>query len=422
MLRINRVGDLFHQPLDLGINHRALVQVAVALFEALLAVGRARGLGHALGGRTTDHQGAGVGDHRLLLEVAVAVLTSNLDSRLDLGSHGAIAVGILTEVAVHTVHATLGVDVHQVHRLAILRCEGGLRISGHFAQLGQDPLELGGIVVGNDVAVLVQEVALAVRLEHRAEHPTVAVVVRELRVLEVLVQIRHVLKERAIAPQSTLCSTFRIAIQTLVVLIIRELLSLLRPHALAIRLVRPHLVAVERVDERVRLVHVTHHALTRRDAVGELVSDGVARLVLRDGRIRVVLRITLVPERRVNPRVNRVAIVGIHHVARGATARAVITRLIIGAQERQVRIVQARLVHVQQRQVDAVQCPQTTIRQAVVRTTRVLELVRQTYRRRRQAILSQRHRAQAAALFEDTEEVRGLRGFEARQRQEEARP
>ena len=352
----------------------------------------------------------------------MAVLTSNLDSRLDLGPHGAITVGILTEVTVHTVHAAFGVDVHQVHRLAILRCEGGLRISGHFAQLGQDAFELGGIVVGDDVSVLVQEVALAVRLEHRAEHPTVAVVVRELRVLEVLVQVRDVLKERAIAPQSTLRGTFRIAIQALVVLVIRELLSLLRPHALAIRLVRPHLVAIERVDERVRLVHVTHHALTRRDAVGELVSDGVARLVLRDGRIGVVLRITLVPERRVNPRVNRVAIVGIHHVARGATARAVITRLIIGAQERQVRIVQARLVHVQQRQVDAVQCPQATIRQAVVRTTRVLELVRQTYRRRRQAILSQRHRAQAAALFEDSEEVRRLRGFEARQRQEEARP
>ena len=49
MLRINRVGNLLHQPLDLGVDHRALVQVAIALLETLLAVRSARGLGHALG-------------------------------------------------------------------------------------------------------------------------------------------------------------------------------------------------------------------------------------------------------------------------------------------------------------------------------------------------------------------------------------
>ena len=62
-------------------------------------------------------------------------------------------------------------------------------------------LELLRVVVGDDRAVGVEQVALAVALEDRAEVPAVAVVVGELRVLQRRVQFRHALEELGIGPQ-----------------------------------------------------------------------------------------------------------------------------------------------------------------------------------------------------------------------------
>ena len=97
-----------------------------------------------------------------VLNRAVAIDAIDLDGGARFAVELAVAVAVLLEVAVDAVHALVEVDVLQVDGL----------------------LELVGIVEGDCLVVLVEQVALAVVLEDGAEDPAVAVVVGELRVLE----------------------------------------------------------------------------------------------------------------------------------------------------------------------------------------------------------------------------------------------
>ena len=90
-----------------------------------------------------------------------------------------VAVHVLDEVAIDAVHALFQVDVHQVDgdarlvdavlRRQVLEAHGGL--------------QFGVADVLDDLAVVVEEAALAVLAEDGAEGPAVAVEVGELRVL-----------------------------------------------------------------------------------------------------------------------------------------------------------------------------------------------------------------------------------------------
>ncbi len=222
---IDGVRDLLHEPLDVGVEHRALNDLLAtqhrSFFEAFLAGSRAPRRGIALRCRSAGRDGSRRGDLGSLLHRAVAILTRDFDGPLDLGIDGAVTVRILREVTIDAVHPALGVDVHQVHGLARLRRECGLRIGGHLAEFGQDAFELLRIVVVDDVAVGVEQVALAIRLEHGPEDPTVTVIVRELRVLQVLVQVGDVREEIAIPPLAALGRALGVAVDTLEPLVIR---------------------------------------------------------------------------------------------------------------------------------------------------------------------------------------------------------
>ena len=82
----------------------------------------------------------------------------------------------------------------------------------------------------DDVAGRVEQVALAVALEHGAEVPAVAVVVGELRVLQLRVEVRDLLEEVDVAPQAARRRRLGIAVEDRRALLVRRVLLLLRPH------------------------------------------------------------------------------------------------------------------------------------------------------------------------------------------------
>ena len=84
-------------------------------------------------------------------------------------------MGIDVEMAVTALHAPLKVDVLEVHSV----------------------LE---IIVLDDVVLAIEAIAFLVLLENRAINPAVAVVVGELRVLELGIQLRGPLEEIEIIP------------------------------------------------------------------------------------------------------------------------------------------------------------------------------------------------------------------------------
>ncbi len=179
-----------------------------------------------------------------------------------------------------------------------------------------------------------------------------AVVVGELRVLELRVQARDVLQEFRVAPLAADRRLLGIALENLPRLVVRGVLLLLRPHVRGVRLVVPHDRAVVGVHEHVGLVHVADHALRRGDGARELVADRVAGAPPGDGRVLRRL-LSRVPVLRVDARMLLVAVVGVHRVAGAAARGPVVAGLLVGAEEPQVRVVQARLGDVDHRHRDA---------------------------------------------------------------------
>jgi hypothetical protein len=84
---------------------------------------------------------------------------------------------------------------------------------------------------------------------------------------------------------------------------------------------------------------VAHDALAGRNRVagGELMLDGVARLVLRDHRI-LAERSAAIAVDGIRPGMNERAIVRIDDVAGAAPARAIVARMIVRAEEIERRI------------------------------------------------------------------------------------
>ena len=122
----------------------------------------------------------------------------------------------------------------------------------------------------------------------------------------------------------------------------RRILLLFRPQQLAVALVIPHGVAGT-CSRAVRLMHVTAHALCGRHGAAELMADGMSLLVLRD---------RLVPGEEAGVPVLGPRSGGADRqsfacdVAARAAAGAVVARMFVRAEERQMRIVEADLVQV----------------------------------------------------------------------------
>ena len=114
-------------------------------------------------------------------------------------------------------------------------------------------------------------------------------------------------------------------------------------HLVSINLVIPKGVAVVAGDHVRAGMHVASHALTRRNRARETVIQGMPFLVFRN-RYIAALRHTCVAEERIRTGVQRIAIVCVDDMTRAAAARAVVAGMIVRAEEREMRIVETRLL------------------------------------------------------------------------------
>ena len=151
-----------------------------------------------------------------------------------------------------------------------------------------------------------------------------------------------------------------------------QFLLLFGPHERRVGFVIPHRVAEVGIHKHVWLVHVANHALACRYGACELVFEWVPGCTV--GNCRVVAdRLTAMTVFRIRTRVARIAIIGVNNMARRATGRTVIAGLIVGAKEPGKRIVESRLVKVDQRHRDARARSRPTIRLANIRATGLFE-------------------------------------------------
>ena len=146
----------------------------------------------------------------------------------------------------------------------------------------------------------------------------------------------------------------------------------------------------------------------------ERVADRVAGLGLADGRVHG-LSSAVVTERRIRPRVARVAVIGVDDVAGCAARLAVVPGLIVRAHEPGERIIQARLGDIQHRDRDARTGARAAIRLAKIRTPRLFNPLQLAVGIGKPG-LGKEVADVAAAALEHAEHVRGLDRLPRRQR------
>ena len=328
----------------------------------------------------------------------MAVLATDLHRRSHLAHDQAGAVAVLREVAVRALQALLGVDVHHMDGLA--------RIGPRRDELALPfPAPALGIIGRDDATVGIQQIALAVALEHAPEIPAMAVVVRELGVAQRRVQVVDRAQEVDIGPVAARRSALGVPVQNLAHFLGGRIALPLRPHGRGVGLIVPHGVAEVAVHEHVRLVHVAVHALGRRDGAGEGVADRMARFLAADRRVHG-RRLAVPAELRIAQAVPRLAVVGIDDVTGSAARRTIVARLVIGAHEPGVGVVQPGLVNVQDRHSDAQAGAGSTRRLTDVRTAGLFQPL-DLAGRAGQADLGELGGDVAPAAFEHPEDVAG---------------
>ena len=280
----------------------------------------------------------------------MAVPAANFHGVRHLAIDPAVAVRVLGEMTVDAMHADVQMDRRHVHRL----------------------VELLGIVRADHVAIGAEQVALPVLLEYRPEIPAVAVVVGELGVFELWIEVRDPFQERFVAPLAASCRAFRIAHVDLAHLGCGRVALLFRPHERGVGFIIPHGVAEEGVQEHIRLMHVADHALAGRDRPGEFVLQRMAWFLLWNHRI-AGQGLAVVARAGIRPGVPRIAVVGVDHVTAGAAGRAIVARLLVGAEEPHMWVVQPRLVEVEHRHRDPEAGGRAPVRLAEVGPARLLQ-------------------------------------------------
>ena len=138
--------------------------------------------------------------------------------------------------------------------------------------------ELLRIVILDLVVVEIEQVALPIVFENRAEDPAVSVIIGELGVLKLRIQFRDLVEKSFVAPKSARSGGLRIFHCRSDELSIRRIVLFLRIHQLAVRFLVPPGVTEIRVHEEISLMHVAVHALARRNRPRELVHDRMAAL------------------------------------------------------------------------------------------------------------------------------------------------
>ena len=184
----------------------------------------------------------------------MAILATNLHGVGDLAVNQAVTVAVLGEMAVGTLQALFGVNVHHMDR---------------FARVGADRHELGfaclaeflGIVVGHNLAFGVEEITLTVTFQDRPEIPAMAMVIGKLRILVALVEVVYVAQEVEVCPFTADGCGFWVAIKNFSRKFCCGVALLFGPHARRVGFIIPHRVAEVRIQKDIGLVHVAIHAL-----------------------------------------------------------------------------------------------------------------------------------------------------------------
>src|SRR5882724_10394699 len=138
-----------------------------------------------------------------------------------------------------------------------------------------------------------------------------------------------------------------------------------RIHQLAIGLLIPPGVAKVGIHKEISLMHVAVHTLAGWNGTGKLVHDRMSALRFGDRFISGKTE-TLMPVFAPPSGIRRRAIVRINHVASRATARAIITRVIVGSEKSQERIVQPGFLQTEKDWIGAIERAKTALRQTAI--------------------------------------------------------
>src|SRR5260370_21649697 len=192
---IDGLNDL---PLFTLFGHRALEYFAVARFESAHPPGCTQRIEVSAAFR----RGRARRDQRsLLANRTVAIDAVDFDGGARLAVDFPVAVIVLREMAVAALHSFLEIDVGEVDGFA----------------------ETVGIVERDLLAFLVEPIPFAVVVNNRAEDPTMAVEISELRGFQLLVEFgaAHVFEEFFVVPLAAKRSALRIAFARLMALLFR---------------------------------------------------------------------------------------------------------------------------------------------------------------------------------------------------------
>ena len=329
---INRVDGLRHLPAHVRRHDRLLVKLRAFPDETRpprrVAVVRQIDLARV----------AGSDQRRPLIHGAVAIDAIDRRGVARLAIELAVAVHVHFEMAIRALH-----PFRQMHVLQVDRLREFLRI-----------------VVRDFVVAQIEQIAFAIVLEDGAEDPAVAVIIGELRVLELRIQFRNLVEKLLVAPKTFRGRRLRIALGFDHQLVVGRVPLLLRIHEFAVRLLVPPGVTEIRIHEEIALMHVAVHALARRNRARELMHDRMAALVFRNRLVRgeaESLVAVLAPPAGVRGR----TIVGVNDVAGGAAARAIIARVIVRAEEAEQRIVQPRFLQAEENRIGAIERAETAL-------------------------------------------------------------
>ena len=362
---------LLDLPSEILLHHRVLVDAFALDDEPPLARGRAEGpqVAASLGARGVARGAAGP-QRREAVGRSVAVDAGDFDRRANLAVELGVAVHVLDEVAVDAVHPALHVDVEHVHGHAVplVRYDRLFdpdlcrRLLVGVAVDLLDPLRhlhgrpLGRVApVGDDVSLVIEQISLAVVLQDRSVGPAMAVEVGELGVLGAVVEVGEISEKLGVREQ-----VFRGRLVGVGELAVDHLLGariplLLRIDQVAVGLLVPPHVADVAVHDVGAGMDVTDDALAGWNPVArsELVVNRVPALPFGDRGIGGETK-AAVAERRIGPRMDRRAVVGVDHMAAGAAAGAIVARLVVGAEEVQRGIEEPRLVQAHEDWIRAV--------------------------------------------------------------------
>ena len=141
------------------------------------------------------------------------------------------------------------------------------------------------LILGDQFTLVVEQVTLTVATENGAKIPAMTVIIGKLSIVQFRVHFADLAQKLLIDPLAARRCTFRVFTIGVVQFIGARIFLFLRPHKGRVGLVIPHGVAEIGVNEHIRLVHVTAHALAGWNRARKAVGNRVPFLGERNGGI-----------------------------------------------------------------------------------------------------------------------------------------